>query len=156
MSPSDIQARPATAEDEAFLRGLFFTIRAPEFKMAGLQGEPLETLLAQQYVAMRTHYGRVYPDAVYEIFEFEGKPIGYQATIDDETLHLIDIALIPEFRSQGIGTDRMKRLQDLAQNSQKPLTLTVEKFNPALHLYERLGFVTYDEKDIYQRMRWTP
>lgn len=146
--------RLATNEDSDFLRALFFEVRAPEFQIAGLHGEPLNQLLSQQYHAMRTYYDQVYAEAIYEIFESEGKPIGYQATIELDTFHLIDIALTETHRNQGIGTERMKALQAKAKNLQLPLTLTVEKFNPALRLYERLGFKPYDDSDMYLRMRW--
>jgi len=156
MNLHDVQLRPATENDAGFLRRLFFTIRAPEFQLAGLVGPQLEMLLGQQYQAMRTHYDRVYPDAQYVIFERDDEPVGYQATLDTETLHLLDIALVPEWQNQGLGTLRMRALQQQATESGKPLTLTVEKFNPALRLYQRLGFVVYDDSDVYQRMRWTP
>lgn len=156
MAPSDVRLRPATSDDSEFLRRLFFIIRAPEFEQAGLVGPQLDILLNQQYLAMRTHYDRVYPDASYVIFEIDGEQVGYQATIDVDTLHLIDISIMPEYRNQGLGTSRMLALQEHARRTGKPMTLTVEKFNPALRLYERLGFVVYDNSAVYQRMRWTP
>lgn len=30
----------------------------------------------------------------------------------------------------------------------------VEKFNPAMRLYHRLGFVTEEDKGVYDLMRW--
>lgn len=156
MIIEEVHVRPAEDSDTLFLRELFFTIRAPEFEAAGLVGEPLRMLLAQQYQAMRSHYDNVYAGALYEIFELDGQPVGYQAWIELDTLHLIDISLEPEFRGQGLGTHLMLLMQDKAKSLGKPMTLTVEKFNPALRLYERLGFVMYQDSDVYQRMKWEP
>ena len=154
MKPEEIAVRSATQADQDFLKEIFFVIRAPEFQHAGLVGDQLTAILNQQHRAMRTHYDRVYPDALYVILEYRGAPIGYFAIADIDSLHLIDISILPEFRSQGIGTYQMKALQARAANSCKSMTLTVEIFNPAKRLYERLGFVVYDEAGIYQRMRW--
>jgi ribosomal protein S18 acetylase RimI-like enzyme len=38
----------------------------------------------------------------------------------------------------------------------KPVTIHVEGFNPALRLYERLGFVKVDTNGMYYLMKWTP
>jgi GNAT superfamily N-acetyltransferase len=150
----DELVRVATAEDASFLRDIFFEVRSPEFEAAGLSGPVLEQLLSQQYRAMRTHYDREYADAVYEIFELDGERIGYQATIELDTLHLIDISIVGSARSQGIGTRRMEALQARAMELGIPMTLTVEKFNPAMRLYERLGFKPYMDSDVYLRMKW--
>ena len=155
MHMGTITDRLATPKDADFLRSLFFVIRAPEFESAGLAGPKLEALLNQQYHAMRNYYDQEYAEAEYVIIEAEGQPIGYEATVDIGSLHVLDIALMPEFRSRGIGTDRMRALQERAAKMGKSLTLTVEVFNPALRLYERLGFAVTDEAQVYLRMRWS-
>jgi len=154
MTTSGVQTRIATPQDEPFLRRLFFAVRAPEFQAAGLSPEQLDELLGQQYKAMRSHYDQVFADAEYRIIEADGESIGYEATVDRDTIHLLDIALMPEWRNQGIGTARMELLQERARQSGKSLTLSVEKFNPALRLYERLGFRFAADMGIYQRMQW--
>jgi GNAT superfamily N-acetyltransferase len=156
MSSQVFVLRPAEPTDEAFLRALFFQIRTPEFERTGLGGSQLQLLLDQQYTAMRTHYDRVYPEARYSIFELDGVPIGYQAIAALDTLHLIDIAILEEYRGRGIGSTRLKELMGWARKDEKPVTLTVEVFNPARRLYERLGFVVTETAGVYQRMRWTP
>jgi hypothetical protein len=37
-----------------------------------------------------------------------------------------------------------------------PATIHVERFNPALHLYERLGFRLAEDKGVYYFMKWLP
>ena len=60
--------------------------------------------------------------------------------IDDETPSF-SISLYPRFRRQGIGTAMMRALLDeLHDAGYARVSLSVQKENPALHLYERLGF----------------
>jgi ribosomal protein S18 acetylase RimI-like enzyme len=51
-------------------------------------------------------------------------------------------------------------IQELKQEAVRlrlPLVLRVEFFNPAVRLYQRLGFVkTREVNTVYQEMVWTP
>ena len=38
----------------------------------------------------------------------------------------------------------------------KPITIHVEKFNPALRLYERLGFLPIEDRGVYLFLRREP
>ena len=66
--------------------------------------------------------------------------------IDAETPELA-ISILPEFRGNGTGTKLMKRLFDiLILNGYKRTSLSVQKNNPALQLYQRMGYKITDEK----------
>ena len=65
------------------------------------------------------------------------------AYIDERTPEL-GIALWPEFRGQGIGTALLERLLEAAKNLYPAISLSVSPNNPAIRLYERLGFVKVD------------
>ena len=56
----------------------------------------------------------------------------------------------------GIGTWLLRHLQAEAQASSRPLRIHVERFNPALRLYERLGFRDIEDKGVYLFMEWRP
>jgi hypothetical protein len=43
-----------------------------------------------------------------------------------------------------------------SEESGKPLSIHVERFNPALRLYARLGFRTVADKDVYLLMQRPP
>ena len=70
------------------------------------------------------------------------------------TTHYIDITLLPQHRSQGLGDALLRDLQDEAAAAGKAVEIYVEKFNPAMHLYRRLGFHTEEDAGVYDRMRW--
>lgn len=68
----------------------------------------------------------------------------------------MDISLLPKHRSTGIGTSLLEDLAAEADSSRKPATIHVERFNPALRLYERLGFRHKEDKGIYLLMERPP
>ncbi|MBE9004928.1 GNAT family N-acetyltransferase [Fortiea sp. LEGE XX443] len=59
--------------------------------------------------------------------------------VDDRTPELA-IATLPEYRNQGIGTKLLIYLLAAARTSYPSISLTVRSSNPALHLYQRLGW----------------
>ena len=62
--------------------------------------------------------------------------------IDNKTPELA-ISMLPEFRSHGIGTELMKKLFEvLRENGYKQTSLSVQKDNPAVRFYQRLGYKT--------------
>ena len=69
---------------------------------------------------------------------------------------LEDLPLLPEHRGQGIGGELMRDL--LAEGKQKelPVRIHVERFNPALRLYQRLGFRHVEDQGPYYLMEWRP
>jgi len=55
--------------------------------------------------------------------------------------HVISIAVLPEYRNQGIGTKLMLAVFDaIRKYSVNEIILEVRVSNPAQHLYKRLGF----------------
>lgn len=52
----------------------------------------------------------------------------------------LTIAVLPAFRGQGIGTELLKELIDIASQRYRGISLSVVGDNPAMRLYEKLGF----------------
>jgi ribosomal protein S18 acetylase RimI-like enzyme len=66
--------------------------------------------------------------------------------INDETPELA-ISILPEFRGYGIGTKLLKKLfVVLRGNGYERTSLSVQKDNPAVRLYKRLGYRITEEK----------
>ncbi|MDR2914602.1 MAG: GNAT family N-acetyltransferase [Tannerella sp.] len=77
-------------------------------------------------------------------FQGEIKGCGY---IDAQTPE-IAIALFEEYRGKGIGTQMMEQMIVLMKSEgYHQVSLSITKGNPAIRLYERLGFQTIDEND---------
>lgn len=66
----------------------------------------------------------------------EERGFGY---VDDETPEL-GMAVLPEYRGKGIGTNLLSQLIKAAADVHDYVSLSVAVWNPAIHLYQRLGF----------------
>ena len=74
--------------------------------------------------------------------------------IDNDTPSLA-ISLLPEYRGQGTGTQLLNGLLLLLrENGYQRASLSVQKENPALHLYQRVGFQIAAEKGTEYLMLW--
>ena len=66
--------------------------------------------------------------------------------VDNDTPELA-ISLLPPFRGYGIGTRLMNKLFDVLRiNGYKQTSLSVQKDNPAVRFYQRLGYVISSER----------
>jgi len=62
------------------------------------------------------------------------------------------IGVLPNYTGQGIGTQLMEYLISNAKQHYPGLSLNVRMSNPALRLYERLGFQRVEGSDIINRV----
>ncbi len=67
-------------------------------------------------------------------------------------IRLVDIALLPEHRGCGLGTLAILGLISEAGAHLIPLRLSVHQGNPAMHLYQRLGFSVISADSVYIEM----
>lgn len=119
--------------------------------------EHKQAFLEQQFTAQHAHYQRYYGEGDFSLVLVEGEPAGrlYVARWRRE-IRLVDIALLPPYRGRGIGSALLRRLLDEGASSGLPVSIHVERFNPALRLYQRLGFLPAGEHGPYLLMRWEP
>lgn len=152
-----IVLRPIKPGDDSFLAGLYASTRAEELGVTGWSDEDKAVFCRRQFDAQTAHYRENYPGASLQVIERAGEPIGrlYVARWDRE-IRIMDIALLPEHRGSGIGSKLLRELQDEARAAGKTLSIHVERFNPALRLYERLGFKQVEDKGVYLLMGWGP
>ncbi len=88
------------------------------------------------------------------IITLDGADIGWlQSMTQGDALFLGQLFVDAAFQRRGIGTDVVRRLIDEAACAGRAVTLGVVKTNPALRLYERLGFcITHDDdRKFYMR-----
>ena len=152
-----VSLRPAAPEDEPFLLQVYGSTRIDELALVDWAPGQQEAFLQMQLDAQHKHYALVFPGMHYWVVVRDGSAIGRMmlAKLADEW-RLVDIALLPEHRGTGLGTTLMQDLMADATCAGKRVTLHVESFNPARHLYERLGYVKVSEQSIYWLMEWRP
>lgn len=157
LTPPAFELREEAAEDEAFLRRLFFATRQGEFAPLGLPPPQLEMMLGMQFNAQRGQYRAMFPDCDWRIVEHAGEPIGriYVARLPG-ALHLVDVALLPEWSGRGIGGALLDGLIADARAAGLPVALTVRPDNPARMLYLRKGFVDLGWQGVDLAMEWRP
>ncbi len=115
----------------------------------------------------RVSFSNPWPERSYR-YEITDNPAAqlFVATLDDGTLvgylgywlfgdevHISTFAVHPEFRLQGIGVDLLKSaLAAAAEKGAKVATLEVRESNdPAIALYEKLGFEEIGSRNGYYR-----
>jgi ribosomal protein S18 acetylase RimI-like enzyme len=149
--------RPETDADIPFLMRLYASTRAEELAPVPWTLAQKQAFLAGQFQAQRQHYRSNYDGCAFDVLEHRGEFAGrlYLETRPSR-LHIIDIALMPEWRGQGVGTAILEALQAAGRASGKGVGIFVEKFNPALRLYRRLGFTDAADHGIYLEMEWLP
>lgn len=113
--------------------------------------------LRMQFQAQSRYYVENYPGAAFQLILLDGEPVGrlYIHRRQDE-IRIMDIALLPEHRRRGIGTFLLNQILEEAKSNSVPVTIHVEQFNPAMQLYERLGFYLKEDRGVYRLLEWSP
>jgi ADP-ribose pyrophosphatase YjhB (NUDIX family)/ribosomal protein S18 acetylase RimI-like enzyme len=140
--------RPITASDEPFLREVvYYAIYVPEGTPPPSQDVLNRPDVAKYvrawgregdrgFVAIDTQSQARVGATWFRLFNSQDRGYGY---VDDSTPELT-IAILPEYRGQGIGTRLLGQLLESAASHYRALSLSVDPDNPALRLYKRLGF----------------
>jgi ribosomal protein S18 acetylase RimI-like enzyme len=148
-----VAVRAAGEADDEVIFAAFASGRIDELAALPWTEEQKGAFLRQQYGAQTTHYRTHFPSAESLVIELNGEPVGRLYVDRGPTeLRLMDIALLPQHRGQGIGGHLVRGLLDEAAAAGVPVSLHVEAHNPARRLYERLGFVVVEPGEVYLRM----
>jgi ribosomal protein S18 acetylase RimI-like enzyme len=152
-----VELRPATPDDREFLLAVFRTTRDDELALTDWSESEKAAFVDAQFRAQDSHYREAYPDGRFLVVARDGEPIGrlYVTRLADE-LRVIDIALMPAQRGQGIGTSLLAAVIAESDAAALPVRLHVEPWNGAKRLYERLGFRTLEVHGIYELMERAP
>lgn len=142
--------RPLQPADEPFLwEMLYEAIYIPEGGVKPERAILQEPALAHYVAGWGQQPGDV---GLLALDPQSGQPVGaawlrlFPATdpgwgfVDGDTPE-ISIAIVPAYRGQGIGTLLLTELIAQATGQYAALSLSVDPQNPAMRLYERLGFV---------------
>ena len=127
-----------------FARGLYFeTMR-----------QAIEGLCGWDEAHREQSFGRWFkPDKV-SVITADGADVGWiQQRSERDAIFLGSLCVIPAMPRKSIGTHVIRMLIDLAASRSQAVTLAVMKINPAVGLYQRLGFriTSEDEHKFYMR-----
>lgn len=140
--------RPLTPADEHVLwEMLYHAIYIPQGQASypkGIVNEPEIARYALQwgrtddkeFAAVETSSAKPIGAVWIRLFTSENRGYGYVG----EDIPELSIALLPEYRNQGIGSALLRHLIDETRHRYPALSLSVSIDNPAARLYRRLGF----------------
>ncbi len=155
--PAGYGLRQRSQADEPFLCRLYAQTREDELSQVPWTDQQKQAFLADQFNKQHHHYLRHYPQAQWWVLIYKETPVGrlYLEQTHRE-LRVMDVSLMRSHRNQGLGTSLMRALLVHADKHQLTLSLHVEPFNPALRLYQRLGFVSAETRGVYLFMQRPP
>lgn len=154
----DITLRPISDADLPFLGRLYASTRQQELAVTGWPQEQIDSFLAQQFGAQHKYYSENFRAASFDLVldPESGQPIGrlYLDRREDE-FRIVDIALLPAWCGRGIGEGILRGILSEAGAAGKSVRIHVEANNPAMSLYQRLGFHHVADNGVYYLMEWS-
>lgn len=155
VSDAALALRPIRPDDRSFLLAVYRSTREWELTLVDWDAAQKAAFVEMQFDAQHAYYQEQRAGAAFDVILVGGTPAGrlYVARENDE-IRIVDIALLPEYCNRGIGSALLRQLQAEARAARKPLRIHVERFNPALRLYERLGFRPIADRGVYLFMEW--
>jgi GNAT superfamily N-acetyltransferase len=151
----DVSLRPIQPDDAEFLGRVYASTRTEELAPLAWSEDEKAAFLRAQFAAQHRYYQENYTSSRFEVVLVDGRPAGrlYVARWPEE-IRVIDIALLPEYRRRGIGTGLLRALLEEAGASGRPVRIHVERFNPALAVYGKLGFRPLEDRGVYLFLEW--
>jgi len=116
-----------------------------------------DAFLRSQFDAQDAWWREHYAEASFDVILVDDEPAGrLYVHRGERDIRIVDIALLPEHRGAGIGAKLLRDLLAEADEVGKSVTIHVERMNPALRLYERLGFALAEDKGVYLFLERAP
>ena len=142
--------RAALPTDVEFEQLLYASTRED---LRPLGPEVFDGLIGMQFRAQSMSIKLDHPRADRKIVLVDDAPVG-RLVVDASAnyVELIDIALLPDYRNQGVGTSVLRSVLAQADRIGRVVRLHVEKQNRAVRLYERLGFAITGDAGMYLAM----
>lgn len=152
---NEIQIRPALSSDQTFLEDMLYqSLYVPE----GHEPFPRDIVQRPELAKYVEHWGKAGDIVLIAVDSKKDLPVGAiwlrllkgsqkgYGYVNDETPE-VGIAVMPEYRGQGIGTHLFVQLFEAAGLLYDTISLSVSKGNPARKLYEYLGFEVFAEDE---------
>jgi ribosomal protein S18 acetylase RimI-like enzyme len=150
-----VALRPAMPEDRELLFRVYASTREEELAAVPWPSEAKEAFLRQQFDAQDAWWRTSYAGATFDVIVVDGCDAGRLYLWEGASeVRVVDVALLPEARRGGAGTTLLREVQARAAAAGRSVTIHVERMNPALALYERLGFRLVEDKGVYLFLEW--
>lgn len=138
-----IAFRAVTPVDESFLFKVYADSRQEELAGFSMADNWKQVFLQQQFRAQMSDWNLRFPAARREIILIDREPAGRLYVRHDaeaRRLHVVEIALLTQFRGRGFGTRIFHRLFAEAEACAWQVSLQVDPASRAFRFYCSLGF----------------
>lgn len=153
---ASLELRPIAPEDHDVLAEIYASTRRDELApIIDWTPDQKEGFLRHQFELQHRFYQEHFKQTAFDLLLRDGRVLGrlYVDRRGDE-IRIVDIALLPEFRGQGLGARILRELLDEAAQRRVPVRIHVERENPAIRLYQRLGFREVEDQGVYRLLEW--
>lgn len=153
--PQHLQIRNSHDGDDMFKRALYAATR-DDLRQLPMPAEFIDHLISMQQKIHETGQRNAFPHAEYWIVEDRGEPVG-RVVLDTSSKEwrLVDIAIAPKARRQGVGGAVLRALQQRAAGQQAHIGLAVARSNDgARRLYLAAGFQVREADALREQMVW--
>jgi ribosomal protein S18 acetylase RimI-like enzyme len=159
LTDKTLSLRPIQDEDLVVLNEIYGSTREEELKqVTHWTLKEKQGFIQQQFMAQHEYYQKNYIGAAFYLIFKNKTPIGrlyIHENYQEKGVRIIDIALLPDWQKKGIGKSIFQDILGKGNLIKKNVSIHVEAFNPAKHLYERLGFEKISETNgVYHLMQW--
>ncbi len=159
LTDKNLSLRPIQDEDLVVLSEIYGSTREEELKQVTHWSEQeKQGFIKQQFMAQHEYYQKNYIGAGFYLIFQHKTPIGrlyIHENYQENGVRIIDIALLPNWQKKGIGKSILEDILAKGNSLKRTVSIHVEAFNPAKHLYERLGFEKISETNgVYHLMQW--
>jgi ribosomal protein S18 acetylase RimI-like enzyme len=159
LTDKTLSLRPIQDEDLVVLSEIYGSTREEELKqVTHWSVQEKQGFIQQQFMAQHEYYQKNYIGAGFYLIVKNETPIGrlyIHENYQEDIIRIIDIAILPNWQNQGIGKSILEDILAEGNLIKKNVSIHVEAFNPAKHLYERLGFEKISETNgVYHLMQW--
>jgi ribosomal protein S18 acetylase RimI-like enzyme len=145
----------AAPEHDELLYRIYAESRSEELSTWGWGESEQETFLRMQYELRQRSYAMQAASAEHSVIVWNGAPVGHLILEwGERSIRIVNVALLADYRNQGIGSRLISSLQQNAAEAGKSIVLNVDAANRARRLYERLGFRPFGQSIPYTWMEW--
>jgi len=153
-----VTTRPMVDEDDAMLLfELYACAHSEELSRSGWKTPQQRSFFRQQAQVQEQHYCRRHPHLERRAICVNGFSAG-RILVDrpDDCYRIVDLSILPSFRSRGIGSLVISDLLTEAADAGVPVEFELDPTNPAVKLCRRFGFGTVEDRGDRVLMRWSP
>ncbi|MBX2834087.1 MAG: GNAT family N-acetyltransferase [Micavibrio sp.] len=145
LNLAKVQTKPAEPQEVPYINDLFRKLMKPYAEQTWHDHQELEAFYKRNTLSHESSF----------IFRKGHVKVGFiRLEKQEDHIFLDQIHLEPIYHGQGIGSEALDAVKNIALEAQLPIKLVVLRVNPAFKLYERIGFEKQSEDDARYYMQW--